>query len=141
MTLIEIMVVLGIFVVLISLGAVVDLNAFKSDTLQTEETKVVSLLEKARSRSMANLYQSSHGFCYVSPNYVIFHGRATCLPVNNTDENIPANVNIASNASTSIPTTIFTALSGNTSGNPTINLSDGNKTVHIIINNEGTVNW
>lgn len=139
-TLIEILVAVAVVGVIIGFGMTIDLSSLRSDTFQAEETTIVSALQKARSRSMANMYESVHGFCYIAPNYILFRGRTTCLPTSGTDETIPANINIASNASSSFPTFVFTQLSGTTTG-ATIHITDGTKSDDIIINNEGTINW
>ena len=132
---IEILVVVAILIVIISFGTLVDFSAFTSDTFQGEEAKIVSILERARSRAMANMFDSNHGVCYIAPNYVIFQG-STCV----AGESIPANDNIASHADTIFPTVVFNRLTGNTGG-ATIHITDGIKVEDITINNEGTINW
>ena len=63
---VEIIVVIGILTVIIAFGMVIDLNVFKGDTFRAEEATIVSILEKARSRAMANMFESPHGVCYIS---------------------------------------------------------------------------
>lgn len=134
-TLIEILVVIAIMSVILSFGLAVDLNIFKGDSFRAEQSTIVSVLSRARSRAMANLFYDDHGVCYVVPNYVIFQGN-TCLVAGS--ELIPANVNIIS---TFTPAKIvFKRLTGNTTG-ATIHLTDGIKSAYIIINNEGAINW
>ena len=134
-SLIEIIVVIGVVALVIGFGVVTDLGAFRQDTFLTEEAKIVSILQKARSRAMANLYDTNHGVCYIAPDYVIFQG-SSCA----AGDSIPANIAIASHASTIFPTIVFTRLSGATTG-ATIHITDGTKSDDIIINNEGTINW
>ena len=137
-TLIEIIVVIAILVVVISFGMIVDFSSFSSSTFQNEESKIIALLQKARSRSMSNMFNTTHGVCYIPPDYVIFRGN-TCV----AGESIPANTNIASNSSTSFPAVIFSQLTGNTTSatDIIIHLTDGIKGADITINNEGTINW
>jgi prepilin-type N-terminal cleavage/methylation domain-containing protein len=137
-TLIEIVIVLTIFCLITSFGLVIDLNTFKTNTFSNEESKVVSILAKARSRAMTNYYNSAHGVCYLAPNYIIF--RDGVCDGSGTDETILANVNIASSPATIFPTFIFSRLTGNTTG-ATIHITDGIKNTDIIINDEGTINW
>jgi prepilin-type N-terminal cleavage/methylation domain-containing protein len=140
-TLFEIIIVLAIITFVISFGLVMDLNSIKRDSLRSEESVIVSTLEKARGRSMNNIYASTHGFCYMPPNYIIFKGRQTCTPISSTDEIIPANTNIASNAGSIFPSQIiFSQLAGTTTAS-TIHITDGVKSVDIIINYEGTILW
>lgn len=134
-TLIEIMVVIGILVVIISFGVIVDFSSFTSGTLQGEESKVVSLLERARSRAMANMYESVHGICYDQDenSYILF--RDTCGGA--FTESISAN----SNMTITFPDIIFEQLTGNIDSEETITITDGIKTEDIIINEQGTINW
>ena len=132
-TLVEILITLAILTFVVSLATVVDLNSFKTDTAQSERDKIVSILEKARSRAMANFYDSSHGVCYDSGNYIIFKGE-TCDP--SSIETIPASTDITIN----FPTVVFTRLTGDTTS-ANISLTNDNKSLNIEINNEGTINW
>ncbi len=134
-TLIEILVVVAVITVIIAFGSVIDLNAFKTDTLSGEESRIISILQKARSRSMANMYNTTHGVCYIAPDYVIFQG-STCA----SGDSIPANTNIASNPGSTFPTFVFSRLTGNTTAG-TIHITDGINSKDITINNEGTINW
>ena len=141
-TLIEIIVVLAILTFIVSFGLIIDLNFFKSNILRAEQSVIVSTLEKARSRSVSNMFESAHGFCYVAPNYIVFRDRTTCLPVGAADEVIPANTTIASNPLTTFSpgTIIFSQIAGTTT-DATIHITDGLKSADITINNEGTIVW
>ena len=70
---IEILVVIAILLIIFSFGLSIDLGAFTRSTLQSERAKVVSVLERARSHAMANMYESPFGVCYNAGSYVIFH--------------------------------------------------------------------
>lgn len=140
-TLIEIMIAIGILALIASLGLAMDLSFLKSDILQAEQSIIVSGLEKTRSRSMNNMFASPHGFCYVSPNYVIFYGRLTCLPLSATDELIGSNITISDNPSSTFPAVIvFSQLAGTTTS-ATIHITDGLKSKDININYEGRIDW
>lgn len=138
-TLIEIIVVIAVLTVIISFGTVVDFSSFTSSTFQDEELKIIALLQKARSRGMSNIFESAHGVCYSSGNYILFRGN-TCDTL--STEIITANTKISevSDFSTSFPVVVFNQLTGNTTG-ATIHIADGIKTADITINNEGTINW
>lgn len=142
-TLFETLIVIGIFTIIVSFGLTVDLNFLKSDILHKERSVIVSALEKARSRSMNNIFQSPHGFCYISPNYVIFRdGVGTrCVAGAVTNELIGANVNIAENLGSTFPAVIiFSQLSGTTTDSA-IHITDGIKSADITTNYEGRINW
>ncbi|OGI76055.1 hypothetical protein A3C67_00520 [Candidatus Nomurabacteria bacterium RIFCSPHIGHO2_02_FULL_42_19] len=141
-TLIEIMVVTGIIGIIIGFGIIVDWRIISRDNFSAEQAKIVSILEKARSRAMANMFEKKHGVCYdaTSNSYVIFQD--ICDPSASTSELISANPNIAENPGTTFPfpTFVFEQLTGNTTGD-TIHIEDSAKSADIIINDEGTINW
>ena len=137
-TLIEILVVIAVIGVIISFGMAIDLNTFGSDTFRAEQSTIVSVLERARSRSMSNAFDSAHGVCYIAPDYIIFRN-GTCA-ISATSESIRANTNIAGNPSTILPTIVFSRLTGNTIST-TFHITNGIKSADIIINDEGTINW
>ncbi len=138
-TLIEIIVVIGIVIVIFAFGATTDFSSFTSDTFYGERDKIVSLLEKARSRAMANMFESEYGVCYEEDedSYVIFQG-STC-GLSDADL-ISANVNIAENTDSIFPTIVFEQVTGNSSKD-IIHITDGIKSADITINNEGAINW
>lgn len=135
-TLVEITIVLGILTFIIAFGLFFDFNLLKSDLLRAEQATIISSLEKARGRSMNNMFESTHGVCYIAPNYIIFRGD-TCA-VSGTSEVIEGNEGITVIFSPSV--VVFSQLAG-TTGGATIQVSDGVKSANIIINNEGTINW
>jgi len=148
-TLFEILVVIAIVGLILAFGTVANVSLITGDTLRSEQSTIVSLLEKARSRAMANMRDSSqgHGVCFNNGTYVIFHDRTTCTPTTGTDEVVPANsiIATASNFSTTFPTVMFSRLSGRATVMPsgaTIILTDGTTTLRAIdINDEGAINW
>ena len=139
-TLVEIVVVLSILIVIISFGMMVDFSAFKRDAFLVEQSKIVSILERARSRAMANMFDKDHGVCYITPDYVIFYD-GDC-DKSDEDEVIPVDPSIAttSNFLTAFPTIVFKRLTGNTTG-AAIHITDGIKNSDITINHEGAINW
>jgi len=143
-TLIEILVVIGIFGMILAFGLVTNLGSFKRNTFQAEQSILVSILERARARSMNNIYGMAHGVCYIAPNYVVFRGRTACLPTSSNDETVSANENISSLSGFSdpakFPTIVFEQLSGKAM-NASISMTDGIKSGDITINNEGRIDW
>ncbi|MEK7564055.1 MAG: prepilin-type N-terminal cleavage/methylation domain-containing protein [Patescibacteria group bacterium] len=143
LTLIEILVVVSILTIIISFGLVINFQSFTSSTFLNENAKIVSLLEKARSRAMANMFDTSHGVCYLAPDYIIFRD-GTCDGLG-TDEKTPANTSLT----LTFPSVVFDRISGKLKPqlSPSTNQIDvivdnGNGSPkHIKINNEGTINW
>ena len=144
-TLIEILVVIGILTVILAFGMTVNFSAFTSGTLAGEESKIVSVLQRARSHAMANMFESKYGVCYSSnkDSYIIFReNEGICDDTEPTNELIPANTNIAEHADTNFSDfpVVFDQLSGN-ADNAIIHITDGTKSEDIEINEKGTINW
>jgi len=145
LSLIEIIVVIGILTVILSFGMLADINAFKGDTLRSEQTTIVSTLQRARSHAMANMFESTYGVCYNTGSYVIFHDGA-CDKLG-SDEIISANANITTTFSTA--PIVFDRLTGKlipqlspATNEVDITVDSGNGVPkHIKVNNEGTINW
>lgn len=135
-TLIEVLVAIAILVTIIGLGLFMSLDVYRGFSHRSERDTVVSLLTKARSHAMANIYETSWGVCYISPNYIIFRG-STCTAGVSTNEVLAASPATVVNWPTAI---VFTQLSGDSAGG-TITLTQNAKTDTITINNEGTINW
>lgn len=137
-TLIEVVVVLAIMIFIAMFGVVVDVGVMKRDAFLDEQTKIVTLLEIARSRSMSNLGETKHGVCLVGNTYFVFEGD-TC------DQQEPFFAN--PNFNIQFPTIVFAQLSGNLY--PLLSLGQEldiiitaeGRTSHIKINNAGAIHW
>lgn len=147
-TLVEIIVVIAIFSILISLGVLMSMETFRGTFHRSERDTIVSLLEKARSRSMANINETSWSVCYIAPNYVIAKGSA-CTPAAAFDS-VEANPAVASASNFSrtpsaFPAITFAQLSGDASSLTipvTITIKEpgrGDQTVQI--NSQGLIDW
>ncbi|HEV7701961.1 MAG TPA: GspH/FimT family pseudopilin [Candidatus Paceibacterota bacterium] len=115
----------------------IDFSSFTKNSFEGEEAKIVSILERARSSAMANIFDRAHGVCYDSAqhNYVIFKGNS-CTSTNS--ELIPANTSVSENTGTVFPAFVFSRLTGNTTAG-TIHITDGVKSADIVINAEGAI--
>ncbi len=135
-TLIEIMVVIVLFTILVGLGLFMSLQTIHGTLFRSERDIVVTLLQKARSRAIANTNQNPWGVCYSAPDYVVFAG--TTCPVGG-GEHIPASVN--NPATFSDPNGIvFTQLSATSTGGMVTVVQNGGPST-ITVNNEGTILW
>ena len=136
-TLIEILITLGIFVILASLGLYVSLDSYRSYTFSSERDALVSLLLKARNQSMNNIDELPHGVHIGSQSFTLFEG--VTYSVSNPKNNIIArNAAISVNGLTDVN---FSQLSGDPSLIGSITLSYGARTAIISIENEGRINW
>jgi Tfp pilus assembly protein PilE len=147
---VEILVVMGIFIVLMGIGGVIGFNAYKGYLFRSERSTAVSVLERARSRAMANYYESKHGVCYnqTTHSYELFKG-STCVFGSSDNEIIPGNPN----ASTTLGVMVFDQLTGNPNPSPSgtedgcdedeksILIKESDKESYICINNVGRINW
>ena len=134
-TLVEILVVIAIFTLLIGLGLFMSMEAYRGFSFHSEQDTVVSVLQKARSRAMANIDQTAWGVCYISPNYVIFKG-STCTVAGS--DLIPANPSVTiAGLSGGI---IFSQLAGTSTGG-VITVTQNNRVSTTTINYEGTIIW
>jgi prepilin-type N-terminal cleavage/methylation domain-containing protein len=143
-TLIEVTIVIAVLAVIAGFGMTVNLASLRSDAFLAEQAKIVTILERVRSRAMNNMHDTSHGFCYIEPNYVIFREKdGYCQDGISSNELIFADAHIASvsdlSSATGLPL-VFDRLTGNTSG-ANITITDGSKSANIVINNEGRIDW
>jgi prepilin-type N-terminal cleavage/methylation domain-containing protein len=137
MTMVELLVTLAIFALIVALGLFMSFEAYRSATRRSERDTIVSLLERARSRAMANIDQSAWGVCYVAPNYVITKDVSTCTP----HDSVEANAGVAGASDFSDFPIEFAQLTGNVSTDKTIIVRQAGKEEPITINHEGRINW
>lgn len=144
-TLVEILVVMGMLAMIFVIGSLVNINFYTRELTSSEETTLIGILQKARSRSMNNLHQSSHGihFDESEENYVLFRG-TEYIPDADTNETVPRNPNIDIDPSSG--DVVFEQLSGNlvstSSEEITLTLSDNSgRTKEINIKANGLIDW
>ena len=141
-TLIELLVVTAIFSVLVTLGLLMSFETFRGTLHRSEVATIVSLLEKARSRSMSNIEQSSWGVCYLSGNYLLLKGSSVCDAAY-AREKISANPSVAaaSDFSTTFPVVVFAQLSGDSNSPVPFAVVEDSRTTTVTINYAGTILW
>lgn len=145
-TLIEVLVTVAIFTVLAGLGAFASMEAFKGSMHRSERDTLVSVLQRARSKSMANVYESRHGVCFdtATKSYNVVCTGGTCV---SPTEDVVAGGSEAVTV-TGLPTCgtgsiLFEQLSGNLVGGPfTLVVAEANRPDQTIsINEAGTIIW
>jgi len=137
-TLIEVLIVIAILGGLAGLGLFVSIDFYKSYAFHSERNIVVSVIQKARSQSLANINESKHGVYFGTNNYVIFQGGNYASRNATYDEIIQANSLVTHSGLTEI---VFDQLSGNPAATGSIILSDGLRSSMISIENEGRIDW
>src|ERR1051325_11129769 len=135
-TILEIAVTLAIFMFVASIGLFASMDFYRGYSFNTSVSTAISLLERARSRSMDNIGGASSGLHIVSTGYTLFRGTAYGVPNHNYDEFTPLDKGITVSGLTDI---IFSQLSGRPNATVTIILSNGVKSKTISINREGGI--
>jgi Tfp pilus assembly protein FimT len=137
-TLVEIIIVVAVLMVIAGLGLIFGIDFYRNYIIDTERNTVLSVLQKARSRSQNNINQSAHGVCFQSNNYVVFQGDSYALRNPAYDQTIPKNPVI--NAS-GLSEVVFKQLNGDSQTVGNIILNNGRRSAIILINNEGKIDW
>ena len=145
-TLIEMLVVMGLLVILASLGLLVSMETYRGSSFRNERDTVVSILQKARSQAVSNVCLGSpcpdgapHGVHVQNDKYVIFQG-TTYSSGSSLNEIIKPR--ISTTQITETTDIVFAQLSGSVTTPGTITVSDntGHSSV-ITINSEGQIIW
>lgn len=148
-TLIEIMISIGIMAIILALGLFLSFDAYRGYIFRSEQAVLVSALEHARSRSITNYFESSHGVCYdnSAKNYVLFRGTSYSNP-GLVREPIESSSGVIVSSSPakflcSAGGVAFEQLTGKIVGGTAIDmvLTQNSKTSTTSINYEGTINW
>ena len=133
-TLLEILIGLSILIFLIGLGLFLSMDFFRTYAFNYERNLVMSILQRARSRAMANIDQVSHGACYdpIRKAYVLFNDSSSCFT---SAEIFSISKGITNSGFSGV---VFNQLDGKTVSS-SITLTDQGQTSTITINNEGAV--
>lgn len=135
-TIIEIVVAIAIISVLATMGFLVSLDFYKSYAFNSERDIVISLLQKARSQSLNNIFQKPHGVAFSASQYVLYEGGSYLTRDSSKDFIVPANPSISNSGGE----VVFAQLSAEALP-ITFTLTAGNRTQLININQEGMVQW
>ncbi|MDO8537150.1 MAG: prepilin-type N-terminal cleavage/methylation domain-containing protein [bacterium] len=139
-TLIEVMVVVAILVVVFGYTIGAGSNFYTNQALISERDSLVSLLRGARSKSLVNINQLSHGVLInTSTNqYIVFDGASYAARNQAYDIVFPKSSAVAIAGPSEI---VFSALEGASNTSDTIVISSGVGVANIVINSEGRVSW
>jgi len=140
-TLPEILVALGVLGIVLAFGLFISFDTFRGSSARAERDLIVNVLQKARSRAVANMYAcTEHGVRFDATEYVLF--RDGTFPCTLTEEGFPANTNYTPTFDP-IGTTeiIFDQLTANVSANVTIKVEGGGKCYLIDVNQKGGIDW
>jgi len=140
-TLIEVLVVLGIFGILMASGLVLNLDFYRGYVFHAERNILVSVLAKARSQSLSNLNQAKHGVRIEPSKYTIFEGQTWFERNSSLDEVIEGDSSLKLSAQPAWPLEIVFSQLAATTTNATISISSGSRSASITINEAGRINW
>lgn len=137
-TLIEIVVAIGILTALGAMGLFVAIEQYRTYALEADLGTAVSLVQRARTKAMANIGESQHGFYTDGNNYVLFRGSSYADRDPNYDEEIPVAPVVSVSGTQEF---VFSQLEG--IANPTGDLTlDNDKRSRIIsVNSAGRISW
>lgn len=146
-TVIEVLVVVGIFGILSALALVFSMDFYRTYASSSELNNVVSVLSKARARSVANVNQHWHGACIDTANrqYTLFQGSGSTIGYSNRitslDESVPSGTSPDDCPGGSEIT--FEQLSGNTNctSDCMITLNNFDRVKTVTINSQGAILW
>ncbi len=142
-TLIEVMIVIGLFALLMGLGLALGMDVYRGVLHRGERQIIVDTLATARARAMTNLYESEHGVCAAGADLVIFRG-ASYSASSPTNESVPGN-HATTLASTEFGCAdggiVFDQLSGRTDGGSITIHEDGRDDSTVEVNEEGAIIW
>ena len=147
-SLIEMVIAVAIVTGVLGLGLLMSMDVYRGYRYRSERDIIVSLLQKARSRAMANIDETTWGVCSLPPHYVVFRGIYSASAAEH--EMVPANSTVTL---TGFPLCgsgseiIFDQLTGDLlpqlspmTSEKVITVTQINSTT-IAINNEGRINW
>ena len=137
-TLIEVLVVVTISSMLLVMGLFASFDFYRNYLLSTERDIALGAIEKARSRALSNMFESSFGVHIENSQYVIFRG-STYIVGAGTNEMIPGNTSISK--SPAPYNIVFAELTGLPDTAGVLTLSDNVISKIISINNEGRIDW
>ncbi|MES2007009.1 MAG: prepilin-type N-terminal cleavage/methylation domain-containing protein [Patescibacteria group bacterium] len=146
-TLIEVVIAMAILAGILSLGLFMSIDSLHSTYSRSERDLVVSVLEKARSRALANIDESAWGVCYVAPNYILFKSKdGVCVTGVASNEATQAGAGVTVTGLAQGTPIVFAQLSGIASpATPTtpvdVVINQQNKTSTVSINYEGAIIW
>lgn len=132
---IELLVVMGIFGILFSIGAPVGWDFYLNYQLDSETQLLTSVLQYARNLSLVNYNEADHGIYVSSANLVIFQGSSYAGRTASQDKTFPRVSAITISGATEL---VFSNLSGQTAST-TFSITDGRKTKYVYVNPEGLV--
>jgi len=135
---IELVITMAIIAIMVGLGLFVSLEFYRSSDLNSERDILLSVMRRARTQALDNVYGLQHGV-FVSPSsYIIFAGSSYASRAAQYDETFPRSNAISVSGLSEI---VFSALASTSTSSGTIILADATASTTMSVNNEGQINW
>ena len=148
-TLLEVLVVLGIFTILGTLGLIASMDMYRGFAFRNDRDMLVTVLQKARSESINNICIGTsctagqpHGIALEEGRYIVFQGTSSTTRDTSVDEIIRTQYGALVVGTGSRTEVVFKQLSGDVAATGTITLIDTALHTSVVsISSEGRVSW
>jgi len=138
-TLVEIMVTVAIVTIMLSIAAFANVNLFTREIARSEESTLVAVLQKARSRAMNNINASKHGVRIVDgSDYYVIYRELPYVDEKSTNEKVWREKKVGV---TGLSDVVFDQLSGETTAGTITLVDTAGRTENIIISSNGLIEW
>ena len=137
--LIEIVVMIVILAIIGGIGLLLSMDQYRSYVLNSDRNTLVSMMQKARNKSMNNVNEAPHGVSIRPTSFVLFRGSSYVSRNPALDETVPRSTALTITGSAEV---VFEQLTGSVTGlTGDITISNGLNSHVISINSEGRLNW
>lgn len=142
-SLMEVLVVIGIFAILTTIGLFFSMDFFRTYTTSSQENSLISVLSKARARSLANINENWHGVRITGNDYILFQGDDVTQDWDHRDTTLDEPIPVDTGVTATNRDIIFAQLSGNVTCTPDcdISLSGLGNDKTITLNEQGAILW
>ena len=147
-TLIEVLVVIGIFAMLGAISLIISLDSYRGYMFRNERDTLITSLQKARSQSVNNVCYGTctngrpHGVAFSPSQTIIFQGASFALRDVSADEVMNRSYNAVSVTPGSLGEVVFAQLSGDVATPGYVTITDGlAHTSTTTISSNGQISW
>jgi prepilin-type N-terminal cleavage/methylation domain-containing protein len=136
-TLVEMLIVLGIFSVMAAAVAPFTYDNYESTLFLSEKSSLVSLLQQARQQSIDNIDGMPHGVHFDNDEVTVFEGGTYASSSSQSGEvDLSKTVTLAGGVDV-----VFEQLSGQSSVSMSLQLIDGRRSASIIVEASGRIDY
>ncbi len=137
-TFIELFITIALVSIAMSLTLIIGVDSVSRSVASGERDTVVTFLEVARTKALANVDEVPHGLHIDATHFTLFSGASFTAGASN-NRSYERNAAVQVTGATDI---VFNQLSGSvTMGTGTLTFTDGSHTATIDINSEGRIEW